>query len=282
MRLRIDDGEAGQRHFLLQAELGILLDEADRVGARHEIVGDRRIDRFDIGQIGAEVRGAERRPDFLEHLAAHGDIRPLELGDDVAAAGIIGGGRDDLLAEIVVDVLRHRRAELIGRDRSAEQIRIAVPGDGVGAGAGDDVERLLLLHVVEHRERHVARLHADHQIDLVALDELLDLLQADLRVELVVLLDDLDLAAGDGPADAVEIQIHRIEIGLGGIGDRAGERIEIAEPDRRARLRQNAGRREVRGKRCPRNAGAGHELAARNAQGRCARFRHRHPPLAAA
>jgi hypothetical protein len=156
-------------------------------------------------------------------------------------AGIVGGGGDDLLAEIVVDPVRHRRAELVGRDRGAEQIGIAIPGDGVGAGAGDDVERLLLLGVVEHRERDIAGLHADDHVDLVAFDQLLGLLQPDLRIELVVLLDDLDLAAADGPADAVEEQVHAVEIVLGGIGDRAGEGIEVAELDRRAGLRQQPG-----------------------------------------
>ena len=87
------------------------------------------------------------------------------------------------------------------------------------------------------------------QIDLVAFDQLLGLLQADLRIELIVFLDDLDLAAGDGPVDAVEIEVHAVEIVLGGIGNSAGERVEVAEPDRRVRLGENGRRRERRNQR---------------------------------
>ena len=88
-RLRVDHGEACERHFLLQSELGILLDEAHGVGAGHEVVGDRRVDRLDVGQIGTEIRGAERRPNFLEDLSTLGDVGGLERRHHIAAARVV-------------------------------------------------------------------------------------------------------------------------------------------------------------------------------------------------
>src|SRR5215471_11823963 len=108
-----------------------LVNKTDRVSAWAEVVGHGRIDRFDVDQVGAKIRGAERRPDLLDHFAALSDIRSFELRDDVAAAGVVGGSRDDLLAEIVIEPTRHGRAQLVSRDRGAEQVRVAVPSDSV-------------------------------------------------------------------------------------------------------------------------------------------------------
>jgi hypothetical protein len=211
-------------------------------------------------------------------------VPSLELRHHIAAARIVGCGGDDLLAEIVVDVVRHRGRELIGRDRGAEQIGIAVPGDGVGAGAGHDVEGLLLLHVVEHRECDVARLNADHQVDLVAFNELFRLLQSDLRVELVVLFDQLDLSAGDSPIDAVEIEIHSVQIVLARVGQSARVRIDVADPDRSISLRQYRGRRQSRRQSRSRAGGVFYEGSPRNlaACQRCGRrmwLKHSVSPL---
>ena len=66
----------------------------------------------------------------------------------------------------------------------------------------------------------------------------------------------------------------RVEVVLGGVGDRAGEGIEIAEPDRRARLRQQAGRGQVGRERGAGAGGPGHEPAAGHPPRRRAGFRH--------
>ena len=53
------------------------------------------------------------------------------------------------------------------------------------------------------------------------------------------------LRPGDGPVDAVEIEVHRVEVAFGGVGEAAGKGIEIADPDRRSRLREHCGCRQA-------------------------------------
>ena len=99
----------------------------------------------------------------------------------------------------------------------------------------------MLFHVIEHGKRHIARLNPNDQIDLVALDELLGLLQPDLRIELIVLLDEFDLTPGDGPIDAVEIEVHSVQIVFAGISEAASIRIDVANPYRRLGLGEHMG-----------------------------------------
>jgi hypothetical protein len=126
-------------------------------------------------------------------------------------------------------------AELPRRQRGAEQVRHPLPRDGIGAGAGDQQERLVLLDVVQHRERDIAALETDDQIDVVALDEFPDLLQTDLRIELVVLFHKLDFAVCERVLDLVEIDVDARPVPIAGRGRRTAESVQHADPKRLSR-----------------------------------------------
>ena len=59
-------------------------------------------------------------------------------------------------------------------------------GEQRRAGVGADQERLAVEHRRRHRQHHVGEHDAGHEVDVVALEQLLDQLPADIRVLLIV------------------------------------------------------------------------------------------------
>ncbi len=96
---------------LLVAGAAQLLGELQRHRADHQ-----REDRVGVGlhgrDVGPEVLGAERRPDFLDHLAAAILERLLEAAEHFVAEGIVGGDGDDFLVALVAGPLAERMVRL--------------------------------------------------------------------------------------------------------------------------------------------------------------------------
>ena len=80
---------------------------------------------------------------------------------------------------------------------------------------------------LERRQRHVRPDVADHEVDLVGLDQLLGLLHADFRLDLIVLVNHLDRHAADLAAEMVERELegiaHVVADGRNGAAERADE-----------------------------------------------------------
>jgi len=102
---------AAADHRLLVAGGGELLGKLQRHWADHQ-----REDRvgvlLDGRDVGPEILGADRRPDFLDDLAATSFERPLEAADHLVTEGIGGADRDDLLIALVAGPLSERVAWL--------------------------------------------------------------------------------------------------------------------------------------------------------------------------
>ena len=236
-RIAVDhEARAREPRLCLQAVLVVLLDEPHGVGARIEVERRGRADAANVGEVRAEIIVAERRVDLLRHLAAFLDKACLELLHRVAAAGEVGRRGDRFLRDVVVEPFAHRRVDRLCRDRAAEQVGDAGVREISDARAAAQVERLALADVVHARQRHVARLDAGDDVAVVALDQLLQLLQSDLRIDLVVLADDLDLAPAEHAAVRLDVHRHRLQVRVAECCEHLRERVQHADLERCARL----------------------------------------------
>src|ERR1700730_11752468 len=100
-----------------------LLGELQRRGADHEREDPVSV-AFDGRDVGAEILGADRDPDFLNDLAATILERLLEAADHLVAEGIVGADGGDLLETLVAGPLAERMARLRARPAGADEIRI--------------------------------------------------------------------------------------------------------------------------------------------------------------
>ena len=183
---------------LFSPAAGVVLDELDRAAAGEERVHRVGLGRRDLGQQRLELDVRERQRQFLDDLAAALLERLLEAAHRLVAGRVLPGDRHRLLVALLGRHLAHRVGRLPVRERAAEDVRRAHrAGDRVGAGVGHDQQRAAFLRRLGHRHRH-ARVHgADEHVDLVALDQLVDVVGGLGRVGLVVDLEVLDLAAAE-------------------------------------------------------------------------------------
>jgi hypothetical protein len=79
---------------------------------------------FEGRDIGPEILGVERRPDFLDDLAATVLEGLLKAAGRLVAERIIGGDGDDLLIALVAGPLAERVVRLRARPTGADEIGI--------------------------------------------------------------------------------------------------------------------------------------------------------------
>ena len=221
--------EAHERGFSLQAELVELLDEARRIRAAKEAIGEARRRRAQIRDIGAEIGRGDRRVDFLDDLAAALEVGFLEGLRDVVTGHEVGRHNGRILGEILRRPFAHGVGDLPVGHCGAEEIRQAQFGKVRRARAGADPGRAIGAEVVDHGEGHMGAERAHDDLHLVALHEFAQFLQADLRIKFIVLAQDLHLATSDHAVVLVEIEHHALEGGLA--EDAITLRIDIQRAD---------------------------------------------------
>src|SRR6266545_3179289 len=224
---------ADQGQLALEARVRVLLGEAQGVGA-----GKDGIDRVhvpsELGEVGREVRGVERRPELLDHLTARLLERAVEARRHFPAEGeVIADDRDLSIAEIVIDPLAEGMGGLRAAPADANDVRAALAlGDVFRGDDGEDGRHLLAVRVRRDSIADRGGERADQQVDALALDEAARLGEARGGLPLVILGDQLDLAAGQAPALLLEEELHAVGHVLAIGGQWARLRQEKADLDR--------------------------------------------------
>ena len=120
-----------------------------------------------------------------------------------------------------------RLVVLVGGD---EEIRVAfLAGEIGGAGIRADQDDIGVGHRLEDRLQNIGEDRADHEVDLVALEQRLDLGDGDVGLEFVVLHDDLDLAAAELAAEVFHRELEAVAQLLAEHRRRAGQRGDDAD-----------------------------------------------------
>ena len=159
--------------------------------------------------VGAEILGADRRPDLLHDLAAAILERLLEAAERLVTEGIVGGDGGDPLVALLAGPLPERMARLRRHEGRPHHVgifvEVALP-EIVGGRDRADVEHLLARR--DRRERIAGRRQhaADQHVHLVRQDELVGLGDAGVRLALVVLDDQGHFGAAE--LALVLVQIH--------------------------------------------------------------------------
>ena len=105
---------AEQRDLALEAEIGIAAHELDRVGSGKAV--EDAIDVGDLGDIGRVVRRHQRRPQFLDDLAAVILEHALEAGHLlVAEREVLGDRRRALVFEFLRRIVADARGSTAPR-----------------------------------------------------------------------------------------------------------------------------------------------------------------------
>ena len=107
-------------------------------------------------------------------------------------------------------------------------------GDRVGAGVGHDQHGAAFLGRLGHRQRHAGVHGADDHVDVVALDQLVDVVGGLGRVGLVVDLEVLDLAAAELAALLLHVELEAVLDRVAERGVGAAVRQHQADLDRPA------------------------------------------------
>src|SRR5262249_19579882 len=107
----------------------------------------------------------------------------------------------------------HHLVVLVVLVRGDEQVGVAVAaGEVRGAGVRADQDGATVGDRLEDRLQDVGEDRADHEVDLVALDERLDLGDRDVRLEFVVLHQKLDLATAELVAERLQRKLHAVAL----------------------------------------------------------------------
>ena len=159
--------------------------------------------------VGPEILGADRRPDFLHDLAAAVLEGLLEAAERFVAEGIIGGDGADPLVALLAGPLPERMGGLRRHEGRAHHVGIFLEvalAEIVGGRDRADVEHLLARRdrrqCIARRRQHAA----DQHVNLVRQDELVGLGDAGVRLALVVFDDQGHLGAAE--LAVVLVQIH--------------------------------------------------------------------------
>jgi hypothetical protein len=154
----------------------------------------------------------------------------------LGAGGVVPGDRHRPLDALLAGDDAHRVARLPVRERAAHDVRAAHrPGDRVGAGVRDDEQGVVVLRGLGHRQRDAGVHGADEDIDVVALDQLVDVVGRLRRLGLVVDLEVLHLTAGELAALFLDVELEAVldRVAERGVGAAVGE--HEADLDRAAR-----------------------------------------------
>ena len=163
-------------------------------------------------------------------------------------------------------------------------------GDRVGAGVRDDEQRVVVLRRLGHRQRD-ARVHrADEDVDVVALDQLVDVVGRLRRLRLVVDLEVLDLAPAELAALLLDVELEAVldRVAERGVGAAVGQHEADLDRAGRALRQRRRGEKERSGAEAPEairrglawNGSCGQFLGGRAARtaSRCRRARRRRVP----
>ena len=169
--------EVGAEEHVEDAVGLCLVERRDR-GARLDLAEGRILLDDDLGA------GHALLDETLEHLGGRLAVFVVRR-DDRPALRAGGLGLLDQHADL---------HEVVGPD--AEGVAVALRhGDGIGQGLGGDVDDLLLVGVIRHRDADIRQERAEEQRHALAGDELLGDPRGVARGRAVVAGDDLDLAA---------------------------------------------------------------------------------------
>ena len=206
--------------------LRVLARQGDTRAARHEDEDRVRLQRTDARQLGREVELVLLDVDLVEHFALE---VVLEARGGIASALVVGHQRDDSSIAAVLGVFADRLRYLVVLPRGREEEWIALlAGKHRGPGIHADEEGPALGDRLERRLQNVGGKHADNEIDLVALDELLGSQQRHVRFDRVILddhfgIDPAELAAAllDGEQEAIARVLAERREGAGQCGEEA-------------------------------------------------------------
>ena len=203
--------------------------------------------------IGFQMIFATLPPSFLEGL--HHAQRHL-----VAPGVILADEGDVARAELLVEIVAERMADLARRHRGAHHGRRAVPlGHVVGAGGIHHQRNAGLLADLRHRRAFVPAQRADHDMHLLLVHQAARL--GDRLVGIAGRIRDhvLDLAAAGHVADLLPEQLEAVDHVDARRRERAGERHQQADLDRSSLLRKCRRRAERGGEQ--RGAGRADEIS---------------------
>ena len=204
-----------------------LLDEVHAHAARQE--GEDRVGLGggDAGQLRRVIELAERHVHFVEGFAAE---LMLEAGGGVLAGLIVGHDHDYLLDPGILGVLAQDFVHLIVLVGGDEEVRVAIlAGEARRSGVGTDEDDVRLGDRLLDRLQDVGKHRPDHEIDLVAIDQRLDLADGHVGLELVIGDDDLGLAAAELAAQRLHRQREAVTQLLAEHGGRARQRGDEAD-----------------------------------------------------
>ena len=208
-----------------------MLDEGQGL-RREEHAEDRAgIGRLGLREIGAVVlRLGEGRIGLAHDGPATGEEALLEGCDIFTRRHIVGGEQIDALGR----VLRHPHANGLGDLRAgiggAEHIAVAlVAGERIGRGVRQNERDFLARQIGADRQGDGGIDDAGRDLDLVGAHELAGLLQADGRIALRILMQQFDLAPGDGAAKFLDGESHALELTLAKHRKDPGRRHEDAD-----------------------------------------------------
>ena len=228
--------------LLVHAEVEPVLEQADAVGA-----DDGHRDAVGVGRNGADrgavVLGADRIPDQPRDLAAERREGLDRAERHLVAEGVVLADEGHVAqAELLVEILAERMADLARRDRGAHHGRRAVPlGDVVGAGRVHHQRHAGLLAHLRDRRTFMAAQRADQEVHLLLQHQTARLGQRLVRIAGGVAGDDLDLAAAGRHAGLLPEQPEAVDHLGAGRGERTGDRRQEADPDRPLVLRLRGG-----------------------------------------
>src|SRR5437870_2920337 len=231
-----------ERH--LRERVAVLL-LAVREVALHDVqTVERRlhVDVVDERDHRGVVLAAERHPRLDRHLAAQLAVlghEPLHLR---IGEGVVLGDHHHLLVALVERGLAEADHPLAAIGVEAEEVRRRIDERRRlrARGAVDEGDVGLGLRVLLDRDALRARKRADHDVDLVLLDQLARRVHRDVGLGVGRRLDDLDLAAGHHAVALAHGELGAAYAVLATGGERALERGQQADLDRR-RLRERAG-----------------------------------------
>ena len=172
------------------------------IGAPHRGEHAVGLGGIHLGQVGRVVGGADIGEHRLDDVLLAEHLLHRLIG--FAARRRVPADEIDLLPALLLGDLGGRHGVLIGRRHEAENVRALLRAGQARQRHRADPGDFLLVDV--GRDRGADRTHQlrQQQMDLVALDQRLDLGQPGVGTPGAVLVQQLDLAAGDGVVLLVE------------------------------------------------------------------------------
>ena len=232
-----------ERHGFLEARRCVILDELHRAAAREEREHRIRLLLGDLREERLELDFRKRHIEFADDTATGRAETFLEGADVFFARSILPGDRHRCLMALLRHHLSDREARLPVRERGTENVGRAGGARGVvRTGVRDDHQLAALARDLDHRHLHTGMHGADHDIDLLAVDELVHVVGAFRRFGLIV---DHHIF-NQTPAELAALLLHVLaECAIDILGERSiRARVRQHETDAQRRGLRNRGRRE--------------------------------------